>query len=626
MLPRLILWFLSLLTLVASAGVTSAQDSDRVRVRAQADRQGVRPGDQFVIAVVFDHEPGWHIHTNEPNIPPSWRGFVAIPTVINARPSAGAITGPVQWPKPHEILVDLAGTGKPEPYAVFEGRAVAYVPVQVDANAKGTISVALNVSFQACDDRTCLPPDEVDLLVTQKVLAADETPRPTEDPALFAGFDISALAAQAPKSQRQTSLTFREFGWNQSIDTSGWGLGVLLALAVLGGMTLNLTPCVLPVIPLKIMGLSQSAAGNPRRTFFLGVVMALGVIAFWLLIGALIAAITAFKAINQLFQLPAFTLSVGVFILAMGAGMLGLFSIRLPQAVYFIDPRAESVPGSFLFGIMTAVLSTPCTAPFMGTASAWAAYQRAPITLVVFAAIGLGMALPYLLLAANPKWLSKIPRSGPGSDLVKKVMGLFMIAVSIFFLGTGLDPMLREPVDPPMRWHWWLILAFAGGGFAWLMIGTFRYSRSAPLRATIATLCALVFAGLFLFVRSVTDRGPIDWKGYTAERFESARQAGKVVVLDFTAEWCLNCKALENTVLHTPRVADALNADDVVALRVDLTGRNEPGKAKLRELRWVGIPLLAVFGPGLDEPIKYDWYTPEMVLDAIARARGTRPE
>jgi len=119
--------------------------------------------------------------------------------------------------------------------------------------------------------------------------------------------------------------------------------------------------------------------------------------------------------------------------------------------------------------------------------------------------------------------------------------------------------------------------------------------------------------------------GPIDWTYYTPDRFESSVRRGEVIVLDFTAEWCLNCKALEHGVLFREDVVEVLNGPGVTPMRIDLTGDNPPGKAKLAELEWVGIPLLAVYGPdtGYDNPIKYDSYTVGMVIDAVRRVGGT---
>jgi thiol:disulfide interchange protein DsbD len=149
-------------------------------------------------------------------------------------------------------------------------------------------------------------------------------------------------------------------------------------------------------------------------------------------------------------------------------------------------------------------------------------------------------------------------------------------------------------------------------------------ARTRKWRVGLRIASAAVIVGTVLLVRPLASEGPIAWVGYTPARFAEARSRGSVIVMDFTAEWCLNCKALEAGVLDTRRVVELLHSPGVVPMRVDLTTANPDGQAKLKELHWVGIPLLAVFGPGIGytDPIRYDSYTPEMVQAAVSRARS----
>lgn len=609
----------------AQLDFAGAPAAEKVVVSALPSKTAVLPGDQIAIAVVFEIAHGWHIWPESPDLPAAL-DLSPIPTLIaippDNRPAAVAAVGKVQWPEPHNIQVSFGA--EPAKIPLHEGRVVAYIPVVIAAAAQtGDVTIPVTVSWQACDDTTCLPPDAQTFNVPLTVLAAGQAAAvaPT-DPALFAAFDLSAFATISDSAD---NVEFNAFGLKFDVNAKGvLGVAILLALAAVGGLLLNLTPCVLPVIPLKIMGLS-AAAGNPARCLTLGLIMSAGVVAFWFAIGAAISFIAGFDAINSLFQRPWFSIVVGVFIAVMGVGMLGLFTISLPKAVYMIDPSHETPQGSFLFGVMTAVLSTPCTAPFMGSAAAWATKQPKLLTMVTFAAIGLGMALPYLILSARPKWVSKVPRTGPASELVKQVMGLLMLAVAAFFLGIGLVAVTTTPPDPPSKLYWWVVAAFVTLAGALLVVKTLQITKK-PLRRTIFAAIGLALIGASMGVaRDLTKKGPIDWTYYTPERFAQARSQAKVVVLDFTAEWCLNCKTLEATVLHTRDIAALLNAEGVEPMKIDLTANNPDGAAKLKELDWVGIPLLAIYGPGLDEPLKFDAYTPAMVRDAVEQARGRSP-
>ena len=417
-------------------------------------------------------------------------------------------------------------------------------------------------------------------------------------------------------------MSFDFFGGKLAVDpSSSLGLAALLALAVVGGMLLNFTPCVLPVIPIKIMSLSH-AAGNRGRCFLLGIMVSLGIVLFWLGLGVAITTISGFRATNQLFQYPAFTISVGVFIAIMAVGMGGFYTIRLPQAIYNLNPNQGSLTGSLGFGVMTAILSTPCTAPFMGGAAAWAVTQKPAVTLLAFGTIGAGMALPYLLLSAFPALVAKVPRTGPGSELIKQVMGILMLGAAAYFIGAGISGATAHSAEQPSRAYWWAVFFFIAAAGAWMAYRTFRITPSFGKRALFGVIGLLTLGGsAYGAVVRVTDHGPIDWVYYTPDRFAAAQHDGQTVVMDFTAEWCVNCKVIEANVLHSSAVVEALKLPGVVPMKVDLTGNNGPGSAKLQEVGRVMIPALVVFAPDGKQTLNSDAYTPQEVVDAIHAAK-----
>ncbi len=595
--------------------------AEKVILTLAAKDTTIAPGSTTLLALTFDHAPHWHIHTNAPVVPAAWKAasFDPFPTIVTMEPADGLKLRGIQWPRPVEILADLAGTGKAEKYGVFEGKATVFLVVTVEPNAApGPRTLNINASYQACDDHKCNLPSETTLTATITVGTSAVAATPA-DP-VFSSFKpelVQNFIDAAPGSAAKSTVRFDVFGKSFEVDTkSGAGFALLLAAAALGGFLLNLTPCVLPVIPIKMMGLSHEA-GTRSRSLLLGAIMFAGVVFFWLVIAVLIASVKSFTATNQLFQIPWFSIGIGIFVAVMGLGMIGLFTINLPTWVYSVDPKRDSIGGSFVFGIMTAVLATPCTAPFGGAAMAWAATQSPAIILTVFAAIGIGMAIPYLVLAAFPRLVSWVPKSGPASELLKQVLGLLLFAVAIFFIGVGIDPLLREPVDEPITLYWWLVAAAVVGAMAWMIFRTVKITRSLPRRAIFTTLALLLSVSTLALAHSFTRRGPIAWIGYTPERFAKYHAEGKIVVMEFTAQWCLNCKTLEATVLHQPEIVALLNSEGVIPMRVDLSGNNVAGNAKLKELNRVSIPLLAVSGPTRTDPILMDFYTIDNVKKAI---------
>lgn len=595
----------------------------------------VAPGSDLIAAVVFDHEEKWHVHTHDPQVPKELGSadlYIATSIESGAGDEAPLTVhgGAIQWPEPK--VIEVAFMNEPVQYAVYAGRAVAYVPITVNQDAEpGRYPVTFSLTYQACDDTTCIAPvrgQEITVVVevgTMETAAASELP-PQQAERLqreFAGFDATVWPKlRSGQAMQVVSVPFVGTYDLSSVPPAAYA-AMMLGIAFLGGAILNLTPCVLPVIPLKVMALAN-AAGSRSRTLFLGLVMAIGLLGFWLVIGGMITGLKHFQAVNQLFQNAGFTIGVGVFIAAMGVGMLGVFPINLPRWVYNINPTQETVFGSLLYGVMTAILATPCAGPFMGFAVAWATQVSPTMTLGIFACVGLGMAAPYLVLSAFPQLTHKLPRTGPGSELLKQVMGLLMIAAAAFFLGSGINAATTDGGQAGMKAYWWAVggmLAVAG---VWMAYRVIRISPRGGARfAALAVGCVLVFSGVALGggLSGTFTTSKIDWVYYTPERFQQQLDAGNVVVMDFTADWCINCKVLEQNVLEDDRVADLLDDDGVVPMKVDITSSaNRAGNAKLAEMGYSTIPLLVIFDPSGEVVFKNDFYRVGQVVQAIERA------
>ncbi len=627
--------------MVAIAGIPTdaaaqmASDS-KVSVRAVAARPAVRPGDTIPVAVVLDIAPTWHIWTSMAQSRALPEGMVAFADAVfteiepSVTPSEAATVaiGATQWPEPHGIRVDL-GEGE-RTFAVYEGTAIAYLPVVIAKEATGTVRLQFAVTVQACTDQ-CLMPATVHAAVDLEVRA--DAPEALPDPAIFGGFDpstLSGLSAGGAAPVAAEPIVIPLFGWDFTLDPeSPTLLPVMLLLALVGGAILNFTPCVLPVVPLKIMGLAGAAGGDRRRTFMLGVAMTAGVVGFWAVLGVLLTTVKGFEQSNQLFQYPAFTITVGVFIAAMALGMAGFFTVGLPQWVYAVETKNETVKeqivsqimaGSVIFGVMTAVLSTPCTAPLMGAAAGWAVTTRSPATIIaVFLAIGFGMGAPYLVLSAYPQLARRLPKSGPASDVLKQVMGLLLLAAAIYFIGAGINGYLEDPI----KVHWWAIGLVGAAAGVWTVIRTMQLAKGRGTQAAFV-LVGLFITGVSIAIPPVLTHERLPWRKFTPDALQAAMSKGDVAVLDFTAEWCINCKTFEKTILESDAVAAVLNEPGVALLKADITGKNAPGTAKLAELGRVTIPLLVVYAADGTEVLKSEAYSAQQVIDAVKAAKSRR--
>ena len=606
---------LSILTAVivlqfAAAANLNAADEEVVTVTTAWPVDRARPGDSIMLAIVADIKEGYHINADARQAKP-FEDFKPYPTKVTVVDATPGITMEIpRYPRAVPVKVQYAAGD----LMSFEGKTVIYLPIKLEETLKpGKLVLKLEFEYQACAANYCLFPKNVKL---EESLAVTETGATVSkiNRQLFAGDDAGPTAGPS------RSVEFDLFGWAFSIDmSSGLGLILLLLTAALGGMLLNFTPCVLPLIPIKIISLSH-VAKDRRQCFMLGLAMFLGVLVFWIAIGIMIALVSGFSATNQLFQYPVFTILVGLIIGVMATGMFGFFSMRLPNFIYMINPEQNTLHGSFGLGILAAILSTPCTAPFMGAAAAWASTQAAATTLATFAAIGSGMALPYLVLAASPALVPKMPKTGPASILIKQVMGLFMLAAAAYFIGVGLVSLFSAPPTPPSKIYWWPVMFFSIAAGGWLAYRTLQITSKIKLKTIFAGAGILVITLSAWGAVRLTDQGPVDWVYYTPQRFETAAANRKIVVMVFTAEWCLNCKALEQGVLKNPKIVKLLAREDVVPMKVDITGNNPAGKAKLREVGNLTIPLLVIFSPDGNQKFKSDFYTVDQVYDAITKA------
>jgi len=611
------MWHRSLCLILLLASSASAQmvgSGDVVSAAATWSNDHAGPGDRRVLAVTLKIADGFHINPDAGQLPAEMKYLV--PTTVELAEDLPDLTPeePV-FPPVDQIMVHF--TGEASRISVFRSEVTIYLPVAIDARAgPGERSVAVKLRYQSCNDAICLRPTTVKL-EAPLVIEEKSVPDAGLNAPLFAGLNRAGPhpptipIAVSDVHANDDLVRFDLFGTGFTVDPTGMaGRLLLLLAAAFGGLLLNLTPCVLPVIPLKVMALSRSA-GRPARCMMLGAVMAAGVVAFWIGLGAMIALVRGVTATSELFRYPLFTIGVGAVIAVMAIGMCGLFALRLPQFIYRIQPDHDTAAGSFGFCVMTAVLSTPCTAPFMGAAAAWAVGQHPALTMTTFAAIGVGMALPYMLLAAFPSWIARIPRAGAAGDLIKQLMGLLMLAAAAYFIGVGVTGLTVRPGDAPSLLYWWPVVACVAAAGAWL---AWRGGRHRPILVGLGVVIAL---GSLQSGRQLTTPSEIPWKVYTPARYAAAMDAGKVVVLDFTAEWCLNCKALEKTVLDRPVVVEVLSAANVAPMKVDFTGDNPDGDALLTRFGRVAIPLLVVVGPDGGERFKSDSYTAGQVVKAV---------
>ena len=399
-------------------------------------------------------------------------------------------------------------------------------------------------------------------------------------------------------------------------------IGLAILFAFLGGIILNAFPCVLPVLFMKalsFMGRATTDAGELRRD---GLAYTAGVmVAFGALVGVLLGFRAGGSAIGWGFQLqtPAFVAVLAYVMLAIGLNLSGVFTITGGMGAGQSLTMRKGPTGAFFTGLLAVVVATPCTAPFMGAAIGFAFTQSTFVTIVVFEALALGLALPYLVLAFAPGAAKALPRPGPWMDRLKQFFAFPMYAVAAWLFWV-----LAQQVDSTG-------LAAALSGFvligfaAWLWDAAAKSSGRGRRVSTAATVLTMVAAMAFIFILS--ERPPAQANQTTASdgfsepyspaRLTSLRAENRPVFVNFTAAWCITCKVNERVALSSAEVEDAFSQHNVAYLKADWTNRNEEISTALRALGREGVPLYVLYMPGSDAQILPQILTPGTLIEAL---------
>lgn len=368
------------------------------------------------------------------------------------------------------------------------------------------------------------------------------------------------------------------------------------ALALLGGVLLNLMPCVFPVLSMKVIALARMVAGEARAVHRDGLYYGGGVVLGFSGVGALLLALRHTGAeIGWGFQLqlPAVVTVLTLLFFAIGLNLLGVFTLRLPGAVGVGVGGART--SAFLTGLLAVVVASPCTVPFMAAAVGAAAVLPPAPALLIFAGLGIGMAAPFVVLGFLPRLGTVLPRPGPWMERLKQIMAFAMFASAAWLLWVMSAQTGRAG----------LAAAFAGVvalGFALWALGERQrgagmWSRWAWPGALVLAVFCLAAVALARLGPSATD-GALAQQPYSAERLATLRGAGRAVFLEATADWCITCKVNERLVLDTAPFALAMKAHDVAYLRADWTRRDSAITRLLADYGRNGVPLYVYFAPG----------------------------
>jgi thiol:disulfide interchange protein DsbD len=411
----------------------------------------------------------------------------------------------------------------------------------------------------------------------------------------------------------------------------------MLLYAFIGGLILNIMPCVLPVIALKILGFVGEARSEPRRVRKLGLVYALGVLVSFLALAAVVIGvkIAGHRAgWGMQFGSPVFIVCLTTLVTLVALNLFGVFEVSLGgRAMNAADRRASKhgTTGAFFNGVLATALATPCTAPFLSIALGFAFAQNASVIVLVFLAVGIGLATPYVVLSWNPVWLKFLPKSGAWMEKFKIVMGFPMLATALWLFNLAYG-------DYGKRVLWLGAFLVVVALAAWIFGEFVQRGRARRGLALAIALILLIGGYAYALENQLNWRAPItiadttgplinspdgiDWQRWSPEAVAKARSEGHPVLVDFTADWCLTCQVNKKTSIEIPSVRSKLKEINAITLLGDYTHFPDAITTELGRFNRAGVPLVLIYPKNTDAPtiVLPEILTPGIVLDALDRA------
>lgn len=622
-------------TAAAGAGASAPEgaSAEHVPDRAHVTLRAAYRAADGVLAVELVPDDGWHLYG--PSDSAKTEVGQGKPTIVS---SGTAAVSPITGAKVTKVT--------PTTHAELMAAGAVDGPIGLEIGLGpadgGQQPLEAVLGFQTCSDQTCDPPTAVRVTVTP---AADGTGAVAFAPAKYAeaakgirplvvaavpAAPASAAAVERPVVPALAAAPESATPPGGAAAAASISLPMALLMGLAGGLLLNLMPCVLPVLGLKLMSFAQQSGRDRREVFQMNLWYCAGVFAvFMALATASVAANiglgTSNLAWGEQFTSVGFNITMIAVVFAFALSFLGIWELPIPG---FIGEKAghvqsqEGPVGSFLKGVLSTVLATPCSGPFLGPVFGFTLTQPTSVTYAVFAAIAAGMCLPYVVVGLLPGLVRFLPKPGAWMGTFKEMLGFVMLGTVVY-----LFTILRTEWFVPTLallvgiWAacWWI-------GKAQETTGTVGFGRWVQAGAVAATV------GWGAFTLLAPGTSEIEWEQpFSRDRIAELRRGGATVMVDFSADWCPTCKFNLAYAIETDRVREAVERNRVVPVLADWTDGSSEIKAALESLQSRSIPVLAIYPaatPGGDcpEPIVLrDLITEQQVLEALEKAGPSNP-
>lgn len=546
-----------------------AQGSDVVKIAVKESSVKVSQGDEFKTTLEITIDQTWHINSQKPN------DDFLIPSEITAKGN-GVKLIKVIYPEAHNIKLAFSE----ELVSVYEGTASAKLTFRVDKNAPvGKQKVLVTLDYQACNDMTCMPPNDV--AAEFEIEVTENQSMDTSQVAVTSDTDVKDLESdfEQLKKNSQQSQSADE----NSIASTLEGSGIFLSLifVFLAGLALNLTPCVYPLIPITIGYFGGQAEGKTSRLVLLGLLYMLGMALTYSVVGVITSLSGA--VFGSLLQNPFVIIVIVLLFVALALSQFGVYEFKLPDSLVAKAGGAKGGTfGAFFMGLTMGIVAAPCIGPFVLGLVTYVAAKGDPLYgFLMFFVLALGLGLPYLFLAIFSGKIKSLPRAGIWMEGVKHIFGFILIGMALYFL----DPILPKVVQG-------YVLPVFGIIAALILLFIDKTANDAKGFRTFKTVFSVVVLALSIYVLIPSEKLEPEWKQFSIHGYQSSLNNNERMVIDFYADWCIPCKELDAITFSDKRVIEKF--DRFTVYKVDMTKNNETNEQLRKKFNVIGMPTVLI--------------------------------
>lgn len=540
--------------------ITGQQNHVTIKVYSSLDR--VRAGSQFKIAIKAKVENSWHINSDKPN------EDYLIPTIITIDTTKGFRLHDVDFPKANEVKLSFSK----KPLSVWEGEIYFSGIIDVPENlSPGNYPVIVMLDYQSCNNETCSPPasakDTLLVSVTDSKTAAAQI---NQD--IFSHLNTSN--ASQIKSSKPTDAI------SSTLASSGLLLSLLIVFV--GGLALNLTPCVYPLIPITIGFFGGQSEGSTKRLSLMGLLFVIGMALTYSVIGVVTALSGA--VFGSLLQNMWVIISIALIFVILSLSMFGLYEIQMPNSLVTKAGGAKNgYYGAFFMGLTMGIVAAPCIGPFVLGLVTFVAAKGDPVYgFLMFFVLALGLGFPYLLLAIFSGKIKKLPRSGVWMESVKHIFGFILLGMAFYFV----LPLLPKNISGYVLPVYFIIAAL------YILIFDKLANNIKGFRIFKIVFSILLIA-ISTYVLIPEKKNSIEWKSYSENSLSQSLSLNKGAIIDFYADWCIPCKELDASTFSDPNVIS--ESKDFITLKANMTKTLSPDVEQLRDkYKIIGVPTVLI--------------------------------